>query len=441
MTEPNSASMPKVTTQKRKSRAINPCKWAAKILEKSTLLLYGEPRPNLYRYVPHQAKYVPFDIPNAKALTGWTPLIRKALGFTPPASSWIPLQEELMDQADRVHKISNRLFFSNGALSLESGGLVPIPVSQRYFNLTSIKTPYDPDADCPLWDQWLQERCPDYLALIQEFFGYILAPKNHYRKFFILHGPARTGKTTLINVVRMVLGSENVSGSGLNKLSQDFGPIETLGKMVNLSTEWARTGRRIDEGILKGFVSGDFMEMARKFQTSIHAVPTAKLVFAMNELPHFSDKSDGLSDRMVLIPFELPIEKTIPGFEAKFQDELPGILNWAIAGYKRLKANGVFSITDAMIQKHHQYWVEQSSARMFLHEMTDFTNEGFISRNDLFEGYLAWCRRFGERNPLGRGSFFREVRQVYPDAVELKPTINSRSVRVFRGIAYDLFGG
>lgn len=439
MAEPTCVQKPVVkVTKTKKRRKLDVPGWARKILDEVPLVNY---RGTLYRYSSVLSRYIFFEPPSMKNYTDWTSISNQVLGFLPPFSVWVPLQVELLHGAVKVSDVSNRIFFSNGVLASD-GGFTPAPGSGQYFNLSVVEAAYDADADCPRWKEWLNERTePEYQPLLQEFFGYILHPKNHYRKFFILVGPARTGKSTLANVIRMVIGRENISGCDLNKLGTDFGPIETLGKMVNLSTEWGRTGRRINEGILKGFVSGEFMEMSRKFLPSIHAEPTAKLLFAMNELPHFADKSDGLADRMVIIPFFkcIPQDAVIPNFEETFKEECSGIVNWALEGYKRLTTRG-FSVTDQMTAAHVQYWKEQSSARLFLDEMTEYTGEGYVERNELFEGYLAWCRRYNEQ-PLRRERFFGEVRTYYPDVVETQIRTTSGRPRVFRGVVYDLFGG
>ena len=47
--------------------------------------------------------------------------------------------------------------------------------------------------------------------------------------------------------------------------------------------------------------------------------------------------------RIRLIPFkvEIPEKERDPDLGAKLADELPGILNWALRGYERWKAEGL----------------------------------------------------------------------------------------------------
>ena len=63
----------------------------------------------------------------------------------------------------------------------------------------------------------------------------------------------------------------------------------------------------------------------------------ARCVFLANGMPNFTDKSDGLWDRIVLIPFEHRFRDTEGekvNLKQDLEKELPGILNWAIEGGK-----------------------------------------------------------------------------------------------------------
>ena len=66
---------------------------------------------------------------------------------------------------------------------------------------------------------------------------------------------------------------------------------------------------KVAEGQLKAFVTGDPMEFERKFKAPFTARPTARLVLATNNAPQFSDKSDGIWRRMLLLPWAIKVPK------------------------------------------------------------------------------------------------------------------------------------
>ena len=61
----------------------------------------------------------------------------------------------------------------------------------------------------------------------------------------------------------------------------------------------------------------------------IDAPPTAKLRFATNMLPQFSDKGRGIWRRMILVPFDkqVPEDQQNPKLAEELIEELPGIFN------------------------------------------------------------------------------------------------------------------
>ena len=62
--------------------------------------------------------------------------------------------------------------------------------------------------------------------------------------------------------------------------------------------------------------------------------PTHKLMLAVNHKPGVNDASDSFWDRVVLIPFDVRVEdhQVDPKLLDKLTLELPGIVNWAMAG-------------------------------------------------------------------------------------------------------------
>ena len=107
---------------------------------------------------------------------------------------------------------------------------------------------------------------------------------------------------------------------------------------------------KVAEGQLKAFVSGDLMEFEYKFKTPFSAKPTARLILSTNNPPMFSDKTDGVWRRMLLLrcSVQIPESERVAGMDSvewwRDAGELPGILNWAIAGLVQLRKQGRFIV-------------------------------------------------------------------------------------------------
>jgi putative DNA primase/helicase len=99
---------------------------------------------------------------------------------------------------------------------------------------------------------------------------------------------------------------------------------------------------KLNEGILKQFVSGDTMYFDRKGILGINAKPTARLMIWANDRPAISDRSNGIWRRLLYLPFRvaIPDAEQDRQLAEKLRAEMPGILNWALAGRQRLHSQG-----------------------------------------------------------------------------------------------------
>ena len=92
------------------------------------------------------------------------------------------------------------------------------------------------------------------------------------------------------------------------------------GKAANITRELSHLGK-VNEGLLKSLISGEEMDVNRKHKDPIKIKSRAKLVVATNELPTFSDTTEGIWRRMILMPMVVQIR------EQDQNRELAGLFN------------------------------------------------------------------------------------------------------------------
>ena len=119
------------------------------------------------------------------------------------------------------------------------------------------------------------------------------------QRFFLFEGSGANGKLATLNILRRLVGPENVSALPLSRFNSAHELIVTLGKLVNITSE---LGDRFAKEPLKQYVGGDLMHFNPKYKEPFSAKPTAKLVNATNVLPHVTDRSDGFWRRMSYTP-------------------------------------------------------------------------------------------------------------------------------------------
>jgi len=217
-----------------------------------------------------------------------------------------------------------------------------------------------------------------------------------------------------------MLGEDNVSTVPLEVFGDRFSRTDSLGKLLNAAGDCAALDKAA-EGYIKSFTSGDRMFFDRKGVPGIVCRPTARLMVACNNRPRFSDRSQGVFRRMLVVPWRVEItkEKRVKGMDKvewwQESGELPGILDWALVGLARLKSQGGFTDSAIMQEALQDYQEEMNPARVFLTQYVEPCKDGGIKAASLYSHYRDWAKENGY-HPLSERPFGKEVRRVFKTA-------------------------
>nr|WP_198983254.1 phage/plasmid primase, P4 family [Herbaspirillum sp. ASV7] len=299
---------------------------------------------------------------------------------------------------------SNLICLKNGTLEPISGELLPHSPDHKLTNALQIE--FLPKAKCTLWLQTLDEIfAPDTdkeskTKLLQEFSGYCLIPDTKMHKFLWLVGAGGNGKSLVLSVLQALVGSPNISNAAIERLQDKFVRAELFGKLVNISSEMSAQAT-ISDGYLKQITAGDEIEAERKFEASFSFRPYARLIGATNSLPRLLDHSDGFARRAIILQFNRQFQEHERDIrrEERLMAELPGILNWAVAGLQNLLHRGRFDVPPSSSQAIESYRLNSDPVRQFLLDIADETvffnfKEG-VRSSDLYERYRTWTMQNG----------------------------------------------
>ncbi|MEW4490239.1 phage/plasmid primase, P4 family [Thalassoglobus sp. JC818] len=316
-----------------------------------------------------------------------------------------------------------------------------IPHTPEFFSPIVMPYPYDPEAECPAWFEFLAHNLDGdarRIELLQEWFGYCLIPGNERQKFLILYGEGGTGKSTALAALRGLLGEENVSSVPLEQFGSRFSLIQTVGKLANIAADTGEIDKTA-EGYLKSFTSGDKMQFEQKMKPVFSAVPTAKMILATNNLPRFTDRTAGIWRRIGLIPFDTKVDpsRRVVGMDTPKwwleNGELSGIFNWAMQGRMRLEERGEFTTSEKCEDIIEEYRIQSNPAMNFLMEHYAESQNGYVVTSDVYAGYKQWCDDNGYRK-LSAGQFGKEVNRTFPTAVKTRKNINGERHNTYEGI-------
>ena len=239
----------------------------------------------------------------------------------------------------------NVLNVKNGLLDLET--LQLLPHTPDYLSTAQIDVTYNPDAKAPTISKFLEEvaQAGD-IALIEEIIGWLLWPDYNVHKAVMFLGPGRNGKGTLLRLITAFLGKKSISNVTLQDLVADrFAKADLYGKLANIGGDLPSKDLS-DTAAFRNLTGGDDNRAQEKYRPAFSFRNKAKLVFSANVLPRSPDDTYAFYSRWILIEFlkvfDLQKGTADPDLDAKLQtpEELSGLLNIALAGLKRLKANG-----------------------------------------------------------------------------------------------------
>jgi putative DNA primase/helicase len=222
------------------------------------------------------------------------------------------------------------------------------PFSGNELISKKLGTYFDPDATAPLWDATLL-RClgsPESVQYLQKVVGYSLTTNTSERKMWFLLGGGANGKSLVMKVLGSVFGeyADVTSPSALlvDQAEKTYELAKLEGKRLVFIQEM-ESGHKIASARFKRVTGSEPIAIEEKYKAPRTIHPVFKFMIATNEMPALDCNDDALWDRINVIPFPNyipPGERDRELFE-KLKAELPGILNWAIAGYHSWKAGGL----------------------------------------------------------------------------------------------------
>jgi phage/plasmid-associated DNA primase len=141
------------------------------------------------------------------------------------------------------------------------------------------------------------------------------------------------------------------------------------------------------------------------------------------------DESAALYNRMLLLRFTNSfLGKEDTELDAKLLAELPGILLWAIEGYKRLRAEGRFTEPASGIALRRVLRATGSPVATFVEERCVVKAKVTIQHGKLYESYKEFCKEL-DIVPVGNSRFGTELIEAVPSITDCRPSGKGKKSR------------
>lgn len=269
------------------------------------------------------------------------------------------------------------------------------------------------------------EEVPHIIRTIQEWFGAcLIANKSRaLAKGLLIYGASRTGKTQLSEILRALLGCNQTSATSAGDIGTDFGLQPFLGKRGWVADDAIGQDEYLDAERYKKIVTGEEIGVRRKNRTDVMARFGFPVMLTANNLPKIKDQSDAVYNRSLVLPMTnvrpegMPEPAGYASIAAKIvAEELTGVLWWAIEGWQRLGARGVFTPPQCMTKAVIELQDSNNKVGAWMRESIAADPVSKVASADLFASFAGWyyLENGDGKFPWSQNGFTRKLRDAMP---------------------------
>lgn len=300
---------------------------------------------------------------------------------------------------------------SNGTVDLSTGELRPY--SREDLLTCMAPVDYVPDAPCELWESFLYQimdvkrnpKAADNLVVfLQRALGYALTGSTREQCLFILWGSGANGKSTLLNLVKEVLGNyamHTPTDTLLSKSRSGDIPTDVArldGPRFVTASEVDR-GRRLAESLVKELTGQDTVSARFLYGEYFDFQPQFKLFLSTNNKPVIRGVDNAIWRRIKMIPFNVQFGegKDLPkddNLADKLRDEAQGILAWLVRGCLYWQEEGLETpaeVTAAIAE----YRYEMDALAEFIDDRCLVAPGLNVTAREIYSAYCGWAEESG----------------------------------------------
>jgi len=271
----------------------------------------------------------------------------------------------------------------------------------------------------------------DKIRCIRQTFGAAIMPC--FPHVFFFHGKSHSGKSTIMLVLKELLGNEKNISNIQPHMFSGFHMESMANKLINLVLD-INTRKPMNEDMIKQIEDRTKISIQRKGIKNIEARLPAVHIFGGNALPPVLDGSHKtLGHRVSAVKFN----KVFKGKKYRdvalrvFESDPHGILWFALEGLKDLvESEGWYINPQSGIQDVIEWEEDNDPITTFIKEINSESgaiymdiekshqkickiDDEFIKRSELWQGFLDWGKTSGyERHGIKRGQFFKQFRNA-----------------------------
>ena len=327
-------------------------------------------------------------------------------------------------KSPKVHPCSekNLIPVNNGIFDFDTKTLLPFTPDKVF--LAKSRVDYNPfaanliihnnedgtDWDVESWILEIMDDKPDMAELIWQVIGATVRPFVSWgRACFMYSETGNNGKGTLCSLMRNLVGEGSYTSITLADFGKDF-MLEPLIHSSAVIVDENDVGTYLDKvGNLKAVITGDVVQINRKFKQPIAFKFNGFMVQCLNELPRVKDKSDSFYRRQLFVPFT----KCFTGAERKYikNDYLKRkeVLEYVL--YRVLHMDyEEFSVPEECKNALEEYKEFNDPIRQFMDEIMEQLQWDLVPFTFLYDLYKSWhAKAYPSGSIQGKNTFIKDV--------------------------------
>lgn len=302
--------------------------------------------------------------------------------------------------ADDFNPPTGKVAVENGVLDLDTRELEPH--SPEYYFTNALPGSWDPDAEAPRWESFLDDAVTDEEARkLEEFIGYCLEVGHHNReKNLLIVGPRQSGKSTFADTVQALFGDmPTVSNLTPQQIADTQFDAAALSEAALNYVNDINSTKIEDSGTLKRVWSGERMKLERKFHDPTFGGPNAKHMHTANWLPTVVSQDESLYRRVLIVEFPNKVDDDEKDLNLKsdLKDELPGILVRALDARDRLHEQDGFTNDRGTTETRKKWDSWLDAHKRFLYTQFEITgnSDDVVDKEAYYRAYKEYAGQKG----------------------------------------------
>lgn len=270
-----------------------------------------------------------------------------------------------------------------------------------------------------------------------------LLPHRRYAaaKSLLLVGPKRSGKGTVGRALANLIGLSNCVSPTLAGLGTNFGLAPLIGKRLAIISDARLSGRADQHAIAERLLSitgEDALTIDRKYAPAWTGQLQTRFLILSNELPRLADASGALASRFILLVLmESFYGREDQALTDKLLKELPGILNWSLAGWARLNRLGAFQQPASGVEAMEALEDLASPIGAFVRDRCNIGAAHSADVDAVFGAWKTWCETQGRERAGTVQTFGRDLRAAVPGLKIKQPREGEKRVRAYQGLGLN----